>query len=415
MESRVVDERARFVLAVEAGAEPMAAVCRRFGISRQQGYKWLGRWRVEGAVGLADRSRAPLHHPRGVAAERVEACLAVRRKHPTWGPVKVKAYLERRESAKAWPAASTIGALFDREGLTVRRKLRRRGPPGAPLFCAEVPNDVWTMDFKGWFKTGDGTRIDPLTLCDACTRYLLRCQAVARPDTEHVWPILDAAFREYGLPMRLRSDNGPPFATTGAGGLSRLSVRVIKAGVTPERIRPGKPQENGRHERMHLTLLQDTAAPPAASLRSQAKRFRAFLCTYNDERPHDALDGATPAEVYAPSPRRWDGVLRAPEPAAGEAARRVKSNGLINWRGTLVYVSEALGGEPVALAETGDGRWRVHYGPVLLGFLADRGTELVRPRRRADGLVDDASASPTGSTAPAATPADDVENKRRKE
>ena len=248
-----------------------------------------------------------------MAAELLEAALALRRAHPTWGPVKVRACARAEEPGRPWPAASTIGALFDREGLTVKRRLRRRAPPGGPLFAADAANDVWTIDFKGWFRTGDGVRVDPLTLADACSRYLLRCQAVARPDTEHVWPILDAAFREYGLPLRLRSDNGPPFATIGAGGLSRLAVKVIKAGVRPERITPGKPQENGRHERMHLTLLQDTADPPAATLRAQAGRFWKFQLTYNEERPHAALGNATPAEPYAPSPRVWDGVLRSPE------------------------------------------------------------------------------------------------------
>jgi len=395
-ETCAMNERTRFVLAVEAGEEPVAALCRRFEISRRHGYKWIERWRAEGVAGLGDRSRAPLHHPQAVAVELTEACLAVRRAHPTWGPVKVRAWLERRSPGRAWPAASTIGALFDREGLTVRRRPRRRGPPGGPLFAADAANDVWTMDFKGWFKTGDGARVDPLTLADACSRYLLRCQAVARPDTEHVWPILDAAFREYGLPLRLRSDNGPPFATIGVGGLSRLSVRVIKAGVTPERIRPGKPPENGRHERMHLTLLQDAVSPPAATLRAQQKRFSAFQADYNEERPHAALGGATPADRYAPSPRRWDGVLRSPEPEPGEEVRSVKSNGLIRWHGRLVYVSEALGGERVALAETRDGLWMARYGPILLGFLRHRGTELERPRKRADGLVDNASRCPQG-------------------
>jgi putative transposase len=394
-ETRVMDERARFVVAVEAGDEPMAAVCRRFGISRDKGYKWLRRWQAEGGAGLADRSRAPRHHPRAVAEELLEACLALRRQHPTWGPAKVKAALERRSPGRPWPAASTIGARFDREGLTVRRRLRRRTPPGGALFAADAANDVWTIDFKGWFRTGDGTRVDPLTLSDACSRYLLRCQAVTRPDATHVWPILDAAFREHGLPLRLRSDNGPPFATTGAGGLSRLAVKVIKAGVVPERITPGKPQENGRHERLHLTLLQDTARPPATTPRAQAARFRDFRATYNEERPHAALGNATPSERYAASPRRWDGVLRSPEPDA-DAVRRVKSNGLIRWRGTLVYVSEALGGEPVGLDEGDDGLWAVRYGPILLGLLADRGDALIRLGRRADGLVDDARRRPQG-------------------
>jgi putative transposase len=402
-ETRVMDERARFVLAVEAGEEPVAAVCRRFGISRDKGYKWLRRWQAEGAAGLADRSRAPRSHPQAVAEELLEACLALRRQHPTWGPAKVKAALERRSPGQPWPAASTIGALFDREGLTVRRKLRRRTPPGGPLFAAEAANDVWSMDFKGWFRTGDGIRVDPLTLSDACSRYLLRCQLVGRPDTTHVWPILDAAFREYGLPLRLRSDNGSPFATTGAGGLSRLSVRAVKAGVLPERITPGKPQENGRLERLHLTLLQDTASPPAATLRAQAARFRDFRATYNQDRPHAALGNATPAECYAPSPRRWDGVLRSPEPAV-DAVRRVKSNGLIRWHGVLVYISEALAGEPIGLDEGDDGLWTVRYGPILLGLLADRGDTLIRLPQKGCGLVDNAARCPQGPQPPQPQP-----------
>jgi putative transposase len=402
-ETRVMDERARFVLAVEAGEEPVAAVCRRFGISRDKGYKWLRRWQAEGAAGLADRSRAPRSHPQAVAEELLEACLALRRQHPTWGPAKVKAALGRRSPGQPWPAASTIGALFDREGLTVRRKLRRRTPPGGPLFAAEAANDVWSIDFKGWFRTGDGIRVDPLTLSDACSRYLLRCQVVGRPDTTHVWPILDAAFREYGLPLRLRSDNGSPFATTGAGGLSRLSVRAVKAGVLPERITPGKPQENGRLERLHLTLLQDTASPPAATLRAQAARFRDFRATYNQDRPHAALGNATPAECYAPSPRRWDGVLRSPEPAV-DAVRRVKSNGLIRWHGVLVYISEALAGEPIGLDEGDDGLWTVRYGPILLGLLADRGDTLIRLPQKGCGLVDNAARCPQGPQPPQPQP-----------
>jgi transposase InsO family protein len=401
-ETRVVDERARFVLAVEAGEEPMAAVCRRFGIGRRHGYKWLERWRAEGVAGLADRSRAPLNHPQTVAPELFEACLAVRRAHPTWGPVKVRAVLERQSPARPWPAASTIGALFDREGLTVKRRLRRRAPPGPPPFDAGAANDVWTIDFKGWFRTSDGTRVDPLTLCDACSRYLLRCQAVARCDTEHVWPILDAAFREHGLPLRLRSDNGAPFATTGAGGLSRLTVLVIKAGITPERITPGQPQQNGQHERLHLTLEQDTADPPAATLREQQERFGSFRTTYNEARPHAALGNRPPAELYAPSPRRWDGMLRSPGYADAEV-RRVRRKGEIKWQGGRVHINAALAGEPIGLVETAGGHWAVRYGPILLGFIDHRGDRLKRPRP-ADGLVDNAARCPQGPPPPQQQP-----------
>jgi transposase InsO family protein len=200
------------------------------------------------------------------------------------------------------------------------------------------------MDFKGWFITGDGKRCEPMTLSDAHSRYLLRCQALARNDGNHVWPVLDAAFREFGLPLRLRSDNGSPFASTGAGGLSRVSVKVIKAGVLPERIEPGKPQQNGRLERFHLTLLQDTASPPAPTLRAQLERFRSYQHIYNEERPHQALGNAVPAARYAASPRRYDGILREPEYSADHEVKRVRHNGEIRWHGGTIYINVALGG-----------------------------------------------------------------------
>lgn len=400
METCAVDERMRFVLAMERQDEPMAALCRRFGVSRRIGYKWLERYRKEGVAGLADRSRAPRHHPQAVSAAIAERCLAVRRAHPTWGPVKVQAFLQRRAPATRWPAASTIGGLFDREGLTVKRRLRRRAPPaGAPFAACAGANDVWAIDFKGWFLTGDGARCEPLTLSDAHSRYLLRCQVLPRSDAEHVWPILDAAFREFGLPQRLRSDNGPPFACTGAGGLSRLAVLLVKAGVAPERIAPGKPQQNGRLERLHLTLLQDTANPPARSLREQLDRLHAFRRLYNEERPHQALANATPAEHYAPSPRRFDGVLRQPEYPRDQQVRRVRSNGEIKWQGKLVYISSALAGEPIGLAPGDNGHWRLSYGPVALGVIDHRGDRLKKPARHARGLVDNAARCPQGPRA----------------
>jgi transposase InsO family protein len=403
LETRAVDKRMRFVMAVEAGDETMALLCRRFGLSRKAGYKWLGRYHDEGLDGLGDRSRAPHAHPQAVSAALAERCLAVRYAHPTWGPVKVRAWLERRAPGVGWPAASTIGTLFDREGLTVKRKLRRRATPsGAPFAACAGANEVWCIDFKGWFLTGDGAACEPLTLSDAFSRYLLRCQALGRHGAEHVWPVLDAAFREYGLPRRLRSDNGPPFASTGAGGLSQLAVKVIKAGVVPERIAPGKPQQNGRLERLHLTLLQDTASPPAPSLRQQKARFRAFQRVYNAERPHAALGNATPAEHYAASPRRWDGILREPEYPAEHEVRRVRPNGAIRRRGVEIYITQALAGEPIGLVEQADGGWLVRYGPVELGLIDHRGDRLRRAKPKAGGLVDNPAGLPT--TPPAQQP-----------
>ena len=381
METCAVDERMRFVMAVESQEEPFAVVCRRFGVSRKTGYKWLARYETDGVNGLLDQSRAPHDHPQAIAAAIRERCLAVRRAHPTWGPVKVRAWLERRKPDIGWPAASTIGALFDREGLTVKRRLRRRCPPSAAPFanCDEA-NDVWCIDFKGWFRTGDGSRCEPLTLSDACSRYLLRCQAVSRTDEDHVWPILEAAFREFGLPNWLRSDNGPPFASPGAGGLTKLAVKVIKAGVLPQRIKPGKPQQNGRHERLHLTLLQDTANPPARSLRQQLERFKTFQRMYNEERPHEALGNATPADHYNLSTRRWDGVLREPEYGAEDEVRRVRQNGEIKWRGNTIYITTALIGEPICLRDDANGRHTVFFGPVVLGIINHGEDRLRKPR-----------------------------------
>ena len=393
METCAVEERMRFVMAIMEREEAFAAVCRQFGVSRKTGYKWLERYLEDGFEGLLDRSRAPLHHPQAMTREIAERCLEVRRGHPTWGPVKVRAWLERRVPQTEWPAASTIGSLFDREGLTIKRRVRRRGPPSSvPFAHCGAANDVWCIDFKGWFLTGDGTHCEPLTLSDAYSRYLLRCQAMTRLDTDHVWPVLDAAFREFGLPWRLRSDNGSPFASRGAGGLSKLSVKVIKAGVVPERIAPGKPQQNGRLERLHLTLLQDTADPPARSLREQLERLRSFQRLYNEERPHQALGNDTPAEHYAVSPRRFDGVLREPNYSADHEVRYVRHNGEIRWRGDTIYISEALIGEPVGLLENQDGSSTVCYGPITLGVITHDGDRLRKPkrRRRTCGLVDNA-------------------------
>jgi putative transposase len=399
-ETCAVDERMRFVLAVEAGDASFAATCREYGVSRQTGYKWLARYQLDGVEGLVDQSRAPLHHPQAMSPKIAEDCLAVRRTHPTWGPAKVLAFLERKRPRTTWPAASTIGALFDREGLTVKRKIRQRSPPSSfPFADCQAANDVWCIDFKGWFLTGDGTRCEPLTLTDADSRCLLRCQPLSRTDGEHVWPVLDAAFREFGLPLRLRSDNGSPFASRGAGGLSQFSVKLIKAGVTPERITPGKPQQNGRHERMHLTLLRDTADPPARTMREQMKRLQEFKRIYNEERPHEALDNATPADRYRPSPRNYDGVLRSPDYDADKEVRRVRHNGEIRWEGETIYVNQALAGEPVGISETNSG-WTVSYGPMPLGTI-DVGAQRLKPTKKAPkkaicGLEDNATRCPQG-------------------
>lgn len=379
-ETCAMKERVLFVASVEAGELSMAEACRAAGISRKTGYKLLARWREDPAGFMVDRSRAAKTCPHATPIAVRERIVALRRRFPSWGPKKLAAWLGLNEPDFPCPAPSTIGEILSNAGLVRPRRKRRRGPPReSDLTPAQAANDVWAMDFKGWFRTGDGRRIDPFTLQDTASRYLLRVQAMERLDGEAVWGVLDAAFREFGLPRVLRSDNGAPFASTGAGGLSRLAVRLIKAGVLPERIDPGKPQQNGRLERLHLTLQQETADPPARSWRAQALRFTRFRRSYNDERPHEALGQRPPALAYRARARGWSGRLVAPEYAAGWLTRGVKPNGEISWRGERLFISTSLPGERVGLVETAEDVFDVFYGPVRLGAI--KHGRFVRPRR----------------------------------
>jgi transposase InsO family protein len=364
-----MEERMRFVLAAREEGSEMSRVCGAFGISRDIGYKWLARYEAEGIEGLKDRSRAPHRHGRSREAELVDDVLALHERYG-WGPKKLRHKLGELRPEIAVPAASTIGDWLARRGLTGQRKRRLRCPPHEqPFAAADQPNAVWCVDFKGWFRTGDGARCDPLTMSDAMSRYLLRLQAVERADYAHVRPAFDAAFCEFGMPGAIRSDNGPPFASIAAGGLSLLSLWWIKLGITPERIEPGKPQQNGRHERMHRTLKAETAKPPAASVAEQQARFDAFRRIFNSERPHEALGFRYPASLYRPSSRAYPCALREPDYADGDIVRRVRSNGEIKWRGDLIFVSQVLVGEPVGLDRTAQGEWRVRYANVELGLI----------------------------------------------
>lgn len=373
-ETCVMDERMSFIVDVQRGEASVAELCRRYGISRKSGYKWLERHAAGGVEALVDRSRARHHHADAVAAGVAAAVLDVRHRHPTWGPKKIRAWLLRHQPGVMWPAESTIGVLLERHGLVRHRRKRRHVPPCmVPLSACEVPNAVWAVDFKGWFVLGNGKRCDPFTLSDLATRYVLRLQALERPTGALVWPLFDAAFREFGLPSGIRSDNGTPFASVGAGGLSRLAVKLIKAGVTPERIEPAKPQQNGCHERMHRTLKAEATQPPGYDTRAQQRRFNAFRREFNEERPHEALGQAVPADHYRPSERRYSGCLREPEYGDDQEIRRVRSSGEIKWAGERIFISEALIGEPVGLHEIEDGLWLVQYGPIELGAIDHKG------------------------------------------
>jgi putative transposase len=286
-----MSQRREFVEDAQRALYTMRELCARYGISRRIGYKWLTRYRELGLAGLADQSRRPQHSPTQLDGELAALCVDARHRHPTWGPRKLLAYLERRHRCQHWPAASTVGALLKREGLTAPRRRRRPlGHPGRPMSVMDQPNAVWTADFKGQFRTGDGVYCYPLTIIDGYSRSLLACEALLHPTHAASQPVFADLFRRLGLPERIRTDNGIPFATSALGRLSQLSVWWIKLGITPELIEPAHPQQNGRHERLHRTLKAETTKPPAQTARGQQRRFRAFQAEFNEERPHEALD-----------------------------------------------------------------------------------------------------------------------------
>ena len=377
-ETCVVDEQMAFIAGCLRGELAMTVLCQQFGISRDAGYRLLNRYRAEGVAGLQPRSRAPLHHGAAMDREVAESILTLRRERPFWGPKKLRAVLCQRERERHWPAASTIGDLLRREGLSQPRRRRRTAIPlTQPFLPVCAPNDLWCIDFKGWFRTGDGQRCDPLTITDADSRFLIEC-AIVPETTEAVLPVVDRAFRDLGLPRAIRSDNGPPFAgSSSAAGLSRLAVHWVKLGIRLERIEPGAPQQNGRHERMHRTLKAETSRPPAATLAEQQARFDRFRHDFNDNRPHEALGQATPTSRYRPSVRPYPSKIEEFWYDADHAVRRVRSNGEIRWGGEFVFISEALVGESVGIAETEAGDWIVRFADIDLGLI-DRTSHKLR-------------------------------------
>ena len=390
-ETGIMDERLRFVVECLAGEETMSELCCAYGISRKNGYKWLGRYRALGPEGLHDLPRAPLHHGRATAADLVDQILAQKEAHPLWGPKKIMARLRRIEPDCVWPAVSTAGEILKRHGLVGRRRKRWRAMGNGPWPAPGEPNAVWTADHKGWFRTGDGRRCEPLTVMDTFSRYLLGLEATGSTAEEEAWPVFERLFEEHGLPDRIRSDNGPPFASAGVTGLTPLAVRFIKLGIGLERIQPGKPQQNGRHERFHLTMLP-MADEPEVDGAAQASAFDDFRRSYNEERPHEALGMDTPAQHYHPSTRAMPKTAPEPDYPAEAAVRNVRQNGAVKWRGTEIYVSATLAAEPVAIEENDKGEWAVRFYAHPLGFIDEKHMRLVRR-----------SAAPTGPLGAAAT------------
>jgi transposase InsO family protein len=371
--SGVVEKRRLLVEQWSSQEWTMTELCVRHGISRQAGYNTLARYQREGWKGMETRSRAPHGHPNQMSAETEQQIVELRHQHMRWGPRKLKVVLARQHPDVNWPAASTMGELLRREGLVIaRRKRRRIDPYTTPFASANEPNRVWCGDFKGWSRTQDGERIDPLTISDACTRYLLRCQAVEKMDTTRGQAIFEAAFREYGLPEAIRTDNGAPFASHAIAGLSRRAVWWMKLGIVPERIQPAHPEQNGRHERMHLTLQQETMTSMAANRRAQQRRFDQFRREYNEQRPHQALGMRTPASGYTASPRLYPARLPEPEYGRSMVVRRVCAGGQFSWKHHDVFVSETLMGERIGLEPIDDRWYKIYFAEFPLGYFDSR-------------------------------------------
>lgn len=377
-ETSPMEQRQAFVWECQQQWWSMTELCARYGISRKTGYLWLRR--AERGESLAEQSRKPHECPHAVPEAIVAQIVAFRRAHRRWGPKKIRKELQTRDPTTAWPARSTIALVLKRHGLVPSRRRRHRpGHPGRPLTPIEAPNAVWSIDFKGHFRTGDGQRCHPLTVTDGFSRFLLACDAFAQPTSAATRRALERVFRDYGLPAVLRSDNGAPFAGTGLARLSRLAVWWIRLGIRPELIEPASPQQNGRHERMHRTLKAETAMPAAASRTAQARRFDRFREQYNFTRPHEGIGLAYPGSLYVPSPRPFPARLPELVYPAAWTPRQVYDSGEIIWRGARVWVSSVLCGETIGLNECADGYWSVYVGPVLIGVLDER-RRRIRPK-----------------------------------
>ena len=370
-------ERAKLVALHLEGRFSVSELARRADISRKTAYKWIDRYSRGGADALADRSHAR-HDQTHRTPPDVEALLvACRTKHPRWGPSKILDYLAPRHPGIKLPAISTAGTILDRHGLITHRPRRRKHPhPGTSPLVAEAPNDVWTTDFKGEFRTGDGLYCYPLTVCDAYSRTVLCVDGFA--SVAHQGPVAAfmRLFAAHGLPAAIRSDNGAPFVYRAIDGLSHLNVLWTRLGVVHQRTQPSQPQQNGRHERMHKDLKADTTRPPEANRASQQIRFDGWRAEFNAERPHEALGGAVPSSLYGPSGRLLPGRLPRPEYAGYGEVRRVSDGGSIKFKGHAVFVSGVLSGESVGLTEVADGVWDVHFYARLLGRLDERDWQL---------------------------------------
>jgi putative transposase len=372
-----VDARTQFVVAYLSGKFEMMELCAEYRISRPTGYKWVGRYQLDGPQGLLDRSRAPHHCPHRMSEATERWFVRQRRARPKWGPRKLVKRFRTAFAGEPCPSRSAVYRVLKQHGLIKPRIRRARGCGTGTSAKASAPNDLWTIDFKGQFRTGDRCWCYPLTTMDAASRYLLACRGQLDPSGEPVSATMLSLFRQYGLPARIHSDNGSPFASPGLGRLSRVSIQWIKLGIHLERSRAGCPQDNAAHERMHRTLKDATARPPARCLVAQQRRFNSFRREYNQQRPHESLNDHTPAQMYAPSLRPFPARIEPRSYPGHFELRRVSHNGEIKWCGLRLYIGLAFVRETLGLEEIADGLWSMYFSHQLLARWDARSNELI--------------------------------------
>jgi transposase InsO family protein len=384
----VTDQRAKFMLdynvRVRTGLMTMLALCAEHGVSRKTGYKIIARHEEGGWPGLADRSLAPLDGKHWASAETISVVLDVRLDYPDWGARKILSYLHDIEPGQQWPVASVVHEWIKRAGLIVpsHRARRFQHPGRPPVVPIERPNQQWSTDFKGHFRTKDRRYCYPLTVADSFSRYIIACQALSATSLELSWPVFERLFREYGLPDAILSDNGTPFSSNSVKRLSKLSVRWIRLGIEPRLIQPGKPQQNGRLERMHRDLKREACAEPAADCRRQQVLFDKFVDRFNYIRPHEALGQTPPARSYEPSQRQYPKRLPEIEYPSSWQVRRVRSSGDIMWKGQWFFLSEALVGEQIAFEAIDESCSILRFGKLELGYYSARERRLHLDRVR---------------------------------
>jgi putative transposase len=368
-----MDQKTQFIADDLRRTLSLTELCELYSVSRKTGDTWIDRYRKAGPSGLEERSRKPCSSPNQTPQHVVEASIEVRCRHPSWGAKKLLSILQQRPPSWSLPGRSTVCDILPRHGVVPKKRHHRPiGHPGKPTTLIAAPNDVWSADFKGQFKTGDGLYCYPLTVADGYSRMLLGCQALSSTRVAEAKPVFTRLFKEFGLPKRIRTDNGVPFATNTLGRLSQLSAWWVRLGIFPEFIEPGKPQQNGRHERMHRTLKAETTRPPARTRRAQPRRFDPFRQEFNFERPHEALDMQSPASRYEVSPREMPSKLPPLVSPDRFEVRYVSANGGIRWHHRWVNVSHVCVGAYVGLEEIADGIWNVSFGPLKLGRLLER-------------------------------------------